>query len=98
MRAIPILRITVPGGVLLLTPIVVLVFILGKAFNFARQALKPVVTLIPDRFALGATTEAISAIVLIAHLVLPRAPLRRTRLAQRIVAELEFSAVQGSGS
>ena len=69
MRAIPhFLRITVLGGVLFLTPIVVLVFILGKAFDFARRALKPVVMLIPDRFVSGATTEAILAIVLIAIL------------------------------
>ena len=94
MRAIPhFLQITVPGGVLLLTPIVVLVFILGKAFDFARQALKPVVTLIPDRFALGATTEAILAIVLIAILCFLAGLFARTRLAQRIVAQLESSVL-----
>ena len=47
------LRITVLGGVLFLTPIVVLVFILSKAFDFARRALKPVTAVIPDRFVSG---------------------------------------------
>ena len=94
MRAIPhFLRITVLGGVLFLTPIVVLAFILGKAFDFARRALKPAVTLIPDRFVSGATTEAILAIVLIAILCFLAGLFARTRLAQRIVAELESSVL-----
>ena len=49
MKAIShILRITVIGGILFLTPIVALVFILDKAFDFARRALKPVTAIIPD--------------------------------------------------
>ena len=54
MKAIShFLRITVLGGVLFLTPIVVLVFILGKAFDFSRRALKPVTAIIPDRLVSG---------------------------------------------
>ena len=54
MKAIShFLRITVLGGVLFLTPIVVLVFILDKAFDFARRALKPVAAIIPDRLVSG---------------------------------------------
>ena len=49
MKAIShFLRITVLGGVLFLTPIVVLAFILGKAFDLARRGLKPMATIIPD--------------------------------------------------
>ena len=67
MKAIShFLRITVLGGILFLTPIVALVFILGKAFDFARRALKPVAAIIPDRLVSGARTEAILAILLIA--------------------------------
>jgi hypothetical protein len=67
MKAIShFLRITVLGGVLFLTPIVVLAFILGKAFDLARRGLKPMATIIPDRFVSGVTMEAILAIVLIA--------------------------------
>jgi uncharacterized membrane protein len=76
MKAIShFLRTTVLGGILFLTPIVVLVFILDKAFDFARRALKPVTAIIPDRLVSGAPTEAILAIVLIAF-VLSRRPVR----------------------
>ena len=94
MKAIShFLRITVLGGVLFLTPIVALVFILGKAFDFARRALKPVTAIIPDRLVSGATTEAIMAIVLIAILCFLAGLFARTRLAQRIVAGLESSVL-----
>ncbi len=87
------LRITVLGGVLFLTPIVVLVFILDKAFDLARRALKPVTAIIPDRLVSGAPTEAILAIVLIALLCFLAGLFARTRPAQRIVAELESSVL-----
>jgi uncharacterized membrane protein len=87
------LRITVLGGVLFLTPIVALVFILGKAFDFARRGLKPVTAIIPDRLVSGATTEAIMAIVLIAILCFLAGLFARTRPAQRIMAELESSVL-----
>jgi uncharacterized membrane protein len=94
MKAIShFLRITVLGGVLFLTPIVVLVFILDKAFDFARRALKPVTAIIPDRLVSGVTTEAIMAIVLIAILCFLAGLFARTRPAQRIMAELESSVL-----
>ena len=98
MKAIShFLRITVLGGVLFLAPIVVLAFILDKAFGFARRALKPVTAIIPDRFVSGVTAEAIMAIVLIAILCFLAGLFARTRPAQQIMAELESSgAVQGS--
>jgi uncharacterized membrane protein len=71
----------------------VLAFILGKAFDLARRGLKPMATIIPDRFVSGVTTEAIMAIVLIAILCFLAGLLARTRLAQRIVAELESSVL-----
>jgi uncharacterized membrane protein len=94
MKAIShFLRITVLGGILFLTPIVVLVFILDKAFDFARRALKPVTAIIPDRLVSGAPTEAILAIVLIALLCFLAGLFARTRPAQRIVSELESSVL-----
>jgi hypothetical protein len=94
MKAIShFLRITVLGGVLFLTPIVLLVFILGKAFDFSRRALKPVTAIIPDRLVSGATTEAIVAIVLIAILCFLAGLFARTRPAQRIMGELESSVL-----
>ena len=94
MRAIShFLRITVLGGVLFLAPIVVLAFILDKAFDFARRALKPVTAIIPDRLVSGVTAEAIMAIVLIAILCFLAGLFARTRPAQRIMAELESSVL-----
>ena len=94
MRAIShFLRTTVLGGVLFLAPIVVLAFILDKAFDFARRALKPVTAIIPDRLVSGVTAEAIMAIVLIAILCFLAGLFARTRPAQRIMAELESSVL-----
>jgi uncharacterized membrane protein len=70
------------GGVLFLTPIVVLVFILGKAFDFARRGLKPVTAIIPDSLVSGAPTEAILAIILIAILCFLAGLFAQTRPAQ----------------
>ena len=94
MKAIShFLRTTILGGVLFLTPIVVLIFILGKAFEFARRTLKPVGAIIPDRLVSGTTTEAILAIVLVALSCFLAGLFARTRPAQRIVAELESSVL-----
>jgi uncharacterized membrane protein len=94
MKAIShFLRITVLGGILFLTPIVVLVFILDKAFDFARRALKQVAAIIPDRLVSGAPTEALLAIALIVTLCFLSGLFARTRLAQGIVAELESSVL-----
>jgi hypothetical protein len=93
MKAIShFLQIAVLGGVLFLTPIVVLVFILGKAFDFARRGLKPVTAIIPDSLVSGAPTRAILAII-IAILCFLAGLFARTRPAQRIIAELESSVL-----
>ncbi len=50
MKAIPhFIRTTILGGVLFLTPIVALTVVLNKAFDIARQALKPLAALVPPR-------------------------------------------------
>ena len=94
MKAIShFLRITVLGGVFFLTPIVVLAFILGKAFDLARRGLKPMTAIIPDRFVSGATTETVLAIVLIAILCFLAGLFARTRPAKRIMDGLEDSVL-----
>ena len=94
MKAIShFLRTTILGGVLFLAPIVVLLFVLSKAFEIARRGLKPVAAIIPDRLVSGTATEAILAIVLIALLCFLAGLFARTRPAQRIVAELEFTVL-----
>ena len=59
------LRTTILGGAFFLMPIVVLAYLLNKAFDFARRALKPVAKIIPDQLVSGAMMEAIMAIGLI---------------------------------
>ena len=94
MKAIShFLRTTILGGVLFLTPIVVLLFVLSKAFEIARRGLKPVAAIIPDRLVSGTTTEAILAIVLIALSCFLAGLFARTRPAQQIVAELESTVL-----
>ena len=56
---------TVIGGVLFLVPLIVLALLLGKAWQFAAQAFKPIEALVP-----GGGTVAIIAVDLLAVLVL----------------------------
>ncbi len=81
--------VTILGGVLFLTPIVVLGLILSKAFDFARRGLQPVVALIPDRVASGPTASAILAILVLALACFFAGLLAQTLLAQRIVGLME---------
>ena len=59
------LRTTIVGGAFFLMPIVVLVYLLNKAFDVTRRGLKPVAKLIPDQLVSGTTMEAIMAVGLI---------------------------------
>jgi uncharacterized membrane protein len=80
---------TILGGVLFLAPIVVLVLVLGKVFNFLRPALQPVTALIPQNLVSGPTTTAILAILLLALVCFLAGLSARTALAQTIVRHLE---------
>jgi uncharacterized membrane protein len=77
------------GGALFLMPIVVLAFLLNKAFEFARRGLKPVAKLIPDQLVSVATMEAAMAIALIVILCFLAGLLARTVLPQNIMSRLE---------
>jgi uncharacterized membrane protein len=84
---------TILGGVLFLTPIVVLAVILSKAFEFASRGLKPVAAIIPDRLAPEATTATVMAIVVIALVCFLAGLFARTLAAQRLITELESSVL-----
>ena len=84
---------TILGGVLFLTPIVVLAFVLGKAFEFVSRGLKPVAAVIPDRLASAPTATAILAILVLALLCFFAGLLAQTNLAQRFVRGLEGSVL-----
>jgi uncharacterized membrane protein len=87
------LRTTILGGALFLMPIVVLAFVLNKAFDYARRGLKPVAKLIPDQLVSGATMETVLAIGLIVLLCFLAGLFARTVLAQRIMSELESAVL-----
>ena len=80
---------TVLGGVLLLTPIVVLGFVLSKAFDIVRRGLKPLTALIPDTLGYGPTMSTILAIFILAFLCFLAGLSARTVFAQRVVSSLE---------
>ena len=87
------LRTTILGGAFFLMPIVVLAYLLNKAFDFARRGLKPVAKIIPDQLVSGAMMEAIMAIGLIVLLCFLAGLFARTLVAQKITSELEAAAL-----
>jgi uncharacterized membrane protein len=94
MKAIShFLRTTILGGALFLMPIVVLAFVLNKAFDYARRGLKPAAKLIPDQLVSGATMETVLAIGLIVLLCFLAGLFARTVLAQKIMSELESAVL-----
>ena len=81
-------RTTIFGGVLFLTPIVVIWFILSKAYNLAGRALQPLAALIPDSLSSRTTITAVLEVLLIALACFLAGLFARTMRAQKIVREL----------
>jgi hypothetical protein len=77
------------GGVLFLTPIVVLGVVLSKAFDFLRRGLQPLTVLIPQTLAFGPTTTAALTVLLLGLMCFLAGLFAQTLLAQRIVSGLE---------
>jgi uncharacterized membrane protein len=84
---------TILGGVLFLTPIVVLAFVLGKAFQYISLALQPVAARVPDRLASAPTATAILAVALLAIVCFLAGLFAQTHAAQRFVLGLEGSVL-----
>ena len=94
MRAIlHFVRITILGGVLFLTPIVVLGVILNKAYNAAGQIMQPLIGLIPTEVASRTAASAILASLGLALVCFSVGLFARTLWAQRIVNGLEASVL-----
>ena len=67
MRSISrFVRTTVLGGVLFLTPIVVIWLILSKAYDVAGRVLQPLTALIPESLSSRTTITAVLEVLLIA--------------------------------
>ena len=86
-------RTTIFGGVLFLTPIVVIWFILSKAYNLAGRVLLPLTALIPDSLSARTTITAVLEVLLIALACFLAGLFARTMRAQMIVRELEVSVL-----
>ena len=94
MRAIShFVRITILGGILFLTPIVVLGLVLNKAYKAAGQVMQPLIGLVPTEVASRAAASATLASLVLALVCFFAGLLARTQWAQRIVNGLEASVL-----
>jgi uncharacterized membrane protein len=84
---------TILGGILFLTPIVVLGIVLSKAFDFMRRGLQPLTALIPQNLASGPTMTTILAIFILALLCFLAGLSARTAPAQKVVSGLEATVL-----
>ena len=84
---------TILGGVLILTPIVVLALVLGKAFQYVNLARQPLAALIPDRLTSTPTATAIRTVALLAILCFLAGLFAQNHAAERFVLGLEGSVL-----
>ncbi|MBN1466585.1 hypothetical protein JXA02_12570, partial [candidate division KSB1 bacterium] len=76
---------TILGGILFLAPIVLLVFILGKALAIAHKLLDPVVLRIPFKSIIGLPTPVLLAILFLVLFCFSAGLLARLAFAKKMV-------------
>ena len=86
-------RTTIVGGLLFLAPIVVLIVILAKAFDYAKKGLSAVFVYFPAAYELSAGAATALSVVLVALLCFLAGLLARTVPAQHVVNALELSVL-----
>ena len=86
-------RTTIVGGLLFLAPIVVLIVILAKAFEYAKKGLGAVLVYFPAAYELSAGAATALSVVLVALVCFLAGLLARTVPAQHIVNALESSVL-----
>jgi uncharacterized membrane protein len=84
-------RTTIVGGLFFLAPIVVLIVILAKAFDFAKKSLNAVLVHIPVASELSAGAATVLSITIVALVCLLAGLVANTVTAQRLVNALESS-------
>jgi uncharacterized membrane protein len=84
-------RTTILGGVFFLAPIVVLIVILAKAFDYAKRGLNAIVVHIPGVSELSVGAATALSIATIALVCVLAGLLAHTVIAQRLVNALESS-------
>ena len=86
-------RTTIVGGLLFLAPIVVLIVILAKAFDYAKKGINAVLVYFPAAYELSAGAATALSVVLVALVCFLAGLLARTVPAQHIVNALELSVL-----
>jgi uncharacterized membrane protein len=87
------IRTTLVGGLFFLVPIVVLIVIIMKAFDFAKKALNALLVHIPAAAGLTAGAATVLAVGLIALICFLAGLLARSDAAKRVVDALEWSVL-----
>ena len=85
------IRTTLVGGLFFLAPIVVLIVILAKAFDFAKKSLNAVFVHIPAASELSPGTATVLSVTIVALVCLLAGLVAHTVIAQRLVNLLESS-------
>ena len=86
-------RTTILGGVFFLAPIVVLIVILAKAFDYAKKGLNAVLVHIPAASDLSGGAATALAIAVVALVCFLAGLVARTMAAQRVIDALESSVL-----
>jgi uncharacterized membrane protein len=84
-------RTTIVGGLFFLAPIVVLIVILAKAFDFAKKSLNAVFVHIPAASELSAGAATVLSVTIVALVCLLAGLVAHTVIAQRLINLLESS-------
>ncbi len=84
-------RTTLVGGLFFLAPIVVLIVILAKAFDFAKKTLNAVLVHIPAASELSPGAATVLSVAIVALVCLLAGLVAHTVMAQRLVNLLESS-------
>jgi uncharacterized membrane protein len=87
------IRTTVVGGLFFLAPIVVLIVIIAKVFDFAKKILNALLVHIPAASDLTAGAATVLAVALIALVCFLAGLLARSVTAKRVVDALESSVL-----
>ena len=94
MKAIALFaRTTIVGGVFFLAPIVVLIVILAKAFDFAKKSLNAVLVHFPAASDLSAGAATVLSVALVALVCFLAGLVARSVTAQRVINALEPSVL-----
>ena len=88
-RILKILRTTLVGGLLFLVPIIVLVFVFGKALAIARRLVDPLAERLPVHSVIGLRTSMLLAVAIIVLFCFLAGVLARSALARKLVRSLE---------